>query len=101
MHPDPETAPKARDCKLNAHPRYAPAPHEKPYDIGARALGDVAPFWYCESAVKPTREPPEPRTVAFEHAEQSRDEDAPASASAPGRVCDGASIGALLWAGRA
>src|SRR2546428_5237054 len=93
--------PNNLDCKLNDHPRHAPTQDEKPYAIEALALGDVDPLWYCESAVKPTREPPEPRIVAFEHAEQSRDEDAPASAGALWRVFDGASIGALLWAGRA
>src|SRR2546428_7665675 len=74
--------PNNLDCKLNDHPRHAPTQDEKPYAIEALALGDVDPRWYCESAVKPTREPPDPRIVAFEHAEQSRDEDAPASAGA-------------------
>lgn len=82
MHVASKSSQTTSDCKLNRHSRRAPALHEKPYDVLARALGDVDPLWYCESAVKPTREPPEPRIVAFEHAEQSRDQDAPASAGA-------------------
>jgi len=66
----PKTSETFRDCKLNHHARHAPTQDEKPYAIEALALGDVDPLWYCESAVKPTREPPEPRIVAFEHADQ-------------------------------
>src|SRR5436309_4957262 len=66
----------------------------------ARALGDVDPLWYCESAVKRTRELPEPRTVAFEHAEQSRDLGCSCGRARTREVCDGTSAGALRWAGR-
>jgi len=50
---------------------------------GRRALGHVEVVWYRESATKLTWELPGPRIVAFEHAEQSRDQDAPAGAGAP------------------
>ncbi len=53
-----------------------------------RALGHVEVVWYRESATKLTRELPGPRIVAVEHAEQSRDQDAPAGAGAPSRGGD-------------
>src|SRR2546426_10135129 len=55
--------------KIGYHPR-APTP------------GHVDDVWYLESAPKLTRELPGPRIVAIEHAEQSREQDAPAGAGA-------------------
>ena len=40
-----------------------------------RPPGNVGLVWYRESEPKLTRELPGPRIVAFEHAEQSRDEE--------------------------
>jgi hypothetical protein len=48
-----------------------------------RALGHVELVWYRESATKLTWELSGPRIVAVEHAEQSRDQDAPGGAGAP------------------
>src|SRR5262249_16811750 len=48
-----------------------------------RAPGNVGFVWYRESAPKLTWELPGPRIVAIEHAEQSRDQDAPVGAGAP------------------
>src|SRR5438132_308698 len=55
--------------KIGYHPR-APTP------------GHVDDVWYLESAPKLTWELPGPRIVAIEHAEQSREQDAPAGAGA-------------------
>src|SRR5437870_3195556 len=76
--------------KIGYHPR-APTP------------GHVDDVWYLESAPKLTRELPGPRIVAIEHAEQSRERDAPAGAGAHRRGGDanGASDRALLRPGRA
>src|SRR5437879_8825957 len=61
--------------KIGYHPR-APTP------------GHVDDVWYLESAPKLTRELPGPRIVAIEHAEQSREQDAPAGAGAHRRGGD-------------
>src|SRR5256885_13992338 len=61
--------------KIGYHPR-APTP------------GHVDDVWYLESAPKLTRELPGPRIVAIEHAEQSRERDAPAGAGAHRRGGD-------------
>src|SRR2546425_2277803 len=50
--------------------------------------GHVDDVWYLESAPKLTRELPGPRIVAIEHAEQSREQDAPAGAGAHRRGGD-------------
>src|SRR2546422_4073712 len=55
--------------KISYHPR-APTPEH------------VDEVWYHESAPKLTWELPGPRIVAIEHAEQSREQDAPAGAGA-------------------
>jgi len=47
---------------------------------GRRRPEHVADVWYRESGPKLTWELPGPRIVAIEHAEQSRDQDAPADA---------------------
>src|SRR5262245_66522447 len=60
------------------------------------------PYWYRESDDKLTGELPVPRIVAFEHAEQSRDADAPACArrTLAWRCGDGASPRAVRRVGR-
>src|SRR3989442_10476742 len=68
-----------------------------------RALADGGVAWYRESADKLPQEPPAPRTGAREPVEQSRAEDAPASADAISReeASDGPDAGAGRGAGRA
>src|SRR5437016_14312634 len=68
-----------------------------------RALADGGSFWHRESADKLPQEPPAPRTGAREPVEQSRAEDAPASADAILReeASDGPDAGAGRGAGRA
>jgi len=82
-----------------------PTPHHE----NARCLPRVersnhvgGPYWYRESADKLTGELPVPRIVASEHAEQSRDADAPACArrTLTGRCGDGASPRAVCRSGR-
>src|SRR5436853_2266817 len=58
------------------------------YDPRAPTPGHVDDVWYLESAPKLTRELPGPRIVAIEHAEQSREQDAPAGAGAHRRGGD-------------
>jgi len=62
-----------------------PTPHNENSAIipARRALGHVELVWYRESATKLMWELPGPRIVAVEHAEHSRDQDAPAGAGAP------------------
>ena len=52
------------------------------YHGRAPASGHVDDVWYRESEPKLTWELPGPRIVAIEHAEQSREHDAPAGAGA-------------------
>src|SRR5262245_48696809 len=52
------------------------------YHLRAPTSGHVAKVWYRESASKLTWELPGPRIVALEHAEQSRDQAAPAGGGA-------------------
>src|SRR5215470_18042025 len=52
------------------------------YHLHAPTPGHVDDVWYRESEPKVTRELPGPRIVAIEHAEQSREQDAPAGAGA-------------------
>jgi hypothetical protein len=52
------------------------------YHPRASTPGHVEGVWYRESEPKLTWEPPGPRIVALEHAEQSREQDAPAGAGA-------------------
>ena len=52
------------------------------YHVRAPTPGHVDGVWYHESGPKLTWELPGPHIVAFEHAEQSRDYDAPAGAGA-------------------
>jgi hypothetical protein len=47
------------------------------YHCGRRPPGNVGTVWYRESVQNLTWELPAPRIVAFEHAEQTRDRDAP------------------------